>query len=740
MSPDDPRYGSASAYITFSRQEDAWSAICSVDGFRLMGRTIRASFGTTKYCNSFLRNLPCNNPECLYLHELGDEGDRFTKDEVQLGLARHGSSFAFKEEVLGDRSVGSNNRSSKPRPANPVLPPPCPMTPPTGYEGGLSNNGGSVGAVGRRPSPLPQLMPHASQPGTEYPAAPGAGGAVGFGGDVRWAEAPPDSPLPIGADGRPRPRRRRGQRGRRGGGFGGTGGVNMGGRFCDSDEGSMFGSGGMGLSAPAMDVGIGVGRGPSLVRTSSIPVPPVRSLTNDGGAGGYGQGLTSSSLDSAMGRSRAADACAPSGLMRPSKASSGSFALSDSGVTMARNSEQRFDAGGNIFGGGGGSNDLHHPAPKPAGQHQSWGGSSDRSTPVGGGYVGRSYWIKGRGSPLDTPETLTNTPPVELSPSGAYSPPSTSNGHGGTSSQSMWPHRVFGEAGSRDDRDKDGHPAPGSLYVQHRHVQLRPPPAFFGIGDAPQASRGQQQQNTLHEGSVLGDLISISEFRQTSRQGRSRSLDFVDEHQPQSSSRWDGGAVQMQRQNYLKMERAHDHECKKGVSLFTSLSHGGSVGVTSREPSTIDTSMLAPPGLGLTPSGGGSGVGRGRVGDRPSSSSYSDDLSSCSNRLTALSWDDSRAGGNHEISVSSVVLSQSGAASSHGHADGGRSGGRDGDERDTWMPPSLASVESLVASASQAEVRKIWFRLCTCTRTFTSMVDNGMDLKSLSGYYLLYNM
>lgn len=79
VAPDDPRHGSASAYITFRRSEDAWAAICSVDGFRIMGRTIRASFGTTKYCNSFLRNLPCNNPDCLYLHELGDQDDRFTK-------------------------------------------------------------------------------------------------------------------------------------------------------------------------------------------------------------------------------------------------------------------------------------------------------------------------------------------------------------------------------------------------------------------------------------------------------------------------------------------------------------------------------------------------------------------------------------------------------------------------------------------------------------------------------------
>ena len=44
-----------------------------------------ASFGTTKYCTYFLRNLPCNNPDCMYLHELGNEGDSFTKDEIASG-------------------------------------------------------------------------------------------------------------------------------------------------------------------------------------------------------------------------------------------------------------------------------------------------------------------------------------------------------------------------------------------------------------------------------------------------------------------------------------------------------------------------------------------------------------------------------------------------------------------------------------------------------------------------------
>ena len=45
----------------------------------------RASFGTTKYCTYFLRNLPCNNPDCMYLHELGETDDSFTKEEIASG-------------------------------------------------------------------------------------------------------------------------------------------------------------------------------------------------------------------------------------------------------------------------------------------------------------------------------------------------------------------------------------------------------------------------------------------------------------------------------------------------------------------------------------------------------------------------------------------------------------------------------------------------------------------------------
>lgn len=53
------------------------------DRYWLEGRQLRSNFGTTKYCATYLRNSPCSNPDCLYLHELGDEEDRFTKEEIQ---------------------------------------------------------------------------------------------------------------------------------------------------------------------------------------------------------------------------------------------------------------------------------------------------------------------------------------------------------------------------------------------------------------------------------------------------------------------------------------------------------------------------------------------------------------------------------------------------------------------------------------------------------------------------------
>ena len=47
---------------------------------------LQASLGTTKYCSYFLKSMQCPKPDCMYLHELGDEAASFTKEEMQVKL------------------------------------------------------------------------------------------------------------------------------------------------------------------------------------------------------------------------------------------------------------------------------------------------------------------------------------------------------------------------------------------------------------------------------------------------------------------------------------------------------------------------------------------------------------------------------------------------------------------------------------------------------------------------------
>jgi hypothetical protein len=46
-----------SRYVNFVREEDAVKCIQAVDGAMLDGKLIRACFGTTKYCNSYLKHV-----------------------------------------------------------------------------------------------------------------------------------------------------------------------------------------------------------------------------------------------------------------------------------------------------------------------------------------------------------------------------------------------------------------------------------------------------------------------------------------------------------------------------------------------------------------------------------------------------------------------------------------------------------------------------------------------------------
>ena len=70
---------SFSAYVTFSHVNEASFAILALDEFEFDNRSIKASYGMTKYCSYFIKNMSCQNSDCLYLHTLASDDDCFSK-------------------------------------------------------------------------------------------------------------------------------------------------------------------------------------------------------------------------------------------------------------------------------------------------------------------------------------------------------------------------------------------------------------------------------------------------------------------------------------------------------------------------------------------------------------------------------------------------------------------------------------------------------------------------------------
>ncbi|KAK4281441.1 hypothetical protein QN277_012934 [Acacia crassicarpa] len=104
---------SCCVYITYSKEAEAVRCIQSVHCFVLDGKSLRACFGTTKYCHAWLRNLACSNRDCLYLHDYGSQEDSFTKDELVLAFAR-----SRIQQIIG----ATNNLHRR---SGSVLPPPA---------------------------------------------------------------------------------------------------------------------------------------------------------------------------------------------------------------------------------------------------------------------------------------------------------------------------------------------------------------------------------------------------------------------------------------------------------------------------------------------------------------------------------------------------------------------------------------------------------------------------------------
>ena len=96
----DGQNQSLGIYVTFERKEDASKCIQAVNGSQNGDRVLRAQLGTTKYCSAWLRHEQCTNRQCMFLHELGEEEDSYTRQDLssmnsintQRPLAGSGSS------------------------------------------------------------------------------------------------------------------------------------------------------------------------------------------------------------------------------------------------------------------------------------------------------------------------------------------------------------------------------------------------------------------------------------------------------------------------------------------------------------------------------------------------------------------------------------------------------------------------------------------------------------------------
>ncbi|KAL4804334.1 hypothetical protein BDV18DRAFT_142968 [Aspergillus unguis] len=69
-------------YVTYARKSDAATCISAVDGSGNADRVLRAQYGTTKYCSSFLRNEQCHNRNCTFLHETGEDSDSYSRQDL----------------------------------------------------------------------------------------------------------------------------------------------------------------------------------------------------------------------------------------------------------------------------------------------------------------------------------------------------------------------------------------------------------------------------------------------------------------------------------------------------------------------------------------------------------------------------------------------------------------------------------------------------------------------------------
>jgi len=110
----DKAGSSVSVYVTFARREDAAKCITALDGAQVDGNTLRAAYGTTKYCTAFLQHRQCQNPNCMYLHSEQDQDDNESHTREEVSTIQHAAKMSQSKAPTGPRPPPTEDKSDRP--------------------------------------------------------------------------------------------------------------------------------------------------------------------------------------------------------------------------------------------------------------------------------------------------------------------------------------------------------------------------------------------------------------------------------------------------------------------------------------------------------------------------------------------------------------------------------------------------------------------------------------------------
>ena len=95
-----------SCYITFETEEQAAYCILAVDSIKIKNKLVRAFFGTTKYCNNFIKGYMCLNKNCKFMHHFADNKNDIVINDIKFGYSEH---INLAKKIIGFGSEKSFN-------------------------------------------------------------------------------------------------------------------------------------------------------------------------------------------------------------------------------------------------------------------------------------------------------------------------------------------------------------------------------------------------------------------------------------------------------------------------------------------------------------------------------------------------------------------------------------------------------------------------------------------------------